>query len=229
MLVIASPGLHTRHHGKNRFLETTVAAATAFAIDHEVLTASEIARRFPQFALAGDERGCYEPGGGFVRPEAALSAQLQLAVRHGADIRMNESLIEYAQESRGVTLRTTRGSVHADTLVIAAGAWLGALLGKPYAPSFVISRQVLHWFAVEGPIELFLPDRFPATIWDSGPTSFYALPAIDGVAGGVKIGVETAAAIASVPEVSREVSEAECRTPCTRRSAPACQDWPGAV
>ncbi len=209
VLVIASPGVHARHHGKSRFLETTIEAATAFGVDHELLTADEIARRFPQFALAGDERGCFEPGGGFVRPEAAVAAQLHLALRHGAAIRVNEPVLEYAPERSGVTIRTRGGALHADRLVLAAGAWLGSLLGKRYAPSFVVSRQVLHWFAVAGAIEPFQPDRFPAFIWDSGPTSIYGLPAIDGAAGGIKIGAENTTAVASVQDVSPEVSDGE--------------------
>jgi sarcosine oxidase len=65
VLVMAAPGRHARHHGKTHFLETTIEAARAFSIDHEVLTATEISARFPQFGLRGDETGYFEPSGGF--------------------------------------------------------------------------------------------------------------------------------------------------------------------
>ena len=77
VLVIASPGLHTRHHGKTRFPgDHHRGRGQAFAIDHEVLSAEEIRASVPPVPLAGDESGYFEPGGGFVRPEAAVAAQL---------------------------------------------------------------------------------------------------------------------------------------------------------
>jgi sarcosine oxidase len=209
LLVMASPGLQRRHHGKSRFLETTIEAARAFSVEHALLTTAEIQRRFPQFRIVGDESGYFEPGAGFVRPETAVSAQLELAARRGAEIRTGEALTAYAQEPAGVTVTTTKERLHADVLVLAAGAWLGSILGEPYASSFVISRQVLHWFAVEGPVEPYQPERFPVFIWDSGPMSFYGFPAIDGAAGGVKVGVESAVPRATVADVSRKVSDDE--------------------
>lgn len=209
LLVMASPGLHTRHNGKSGFLATTVEAAETFSIEHELLTTAEIRYRFPQFRLAGDESGYYEPGAGFVRPEAAVAAHLELAVRSGAEVRTNEALTAYVQESQGVTVITSRGNLHADDLVLATGPWLGSILGEPYASSFVISRQVLHWFAVAGAEEEYQPRRLPVFIWDSGPTSFYGFPAIDRTPNGVKVGVENAVPRATVADVSPEVSEAE--------------------
>jgi sarcosine oxidase len=206
---MASPGVQRRHHGKSRFLETTIDAAKAFSIDHELLDAEEITRRYPQFRLVGDESGYFEPGGGFVRPEAAVAAQLDLAARHGAVIRTKETLTGYAPQADGVTVSTTQGRIGADVLVLAAGAWLGSILGDPYASWFTVTRQVLHWFAVAGSSDAFGPDRFPVYIWDSGPTSLYGFPALDGPAGGVKVGVENNVPRASVAEVAREVSPEE--------------------
>ncbi len=209
VLVLASPGVHARHHGKTHFLETTIEAARTFAIDHEVLGAAQVERRFPQFRLAGDERGYYEPGGGFVRPEAAISAQLDLAARHGATIHTEVELSGYRDSRRGLTVTTSRGPVGADRLVLAAGAWTGSLLGPTYAAMFAISRQVLRWFAIAGPVDEFSPERFPAFIWDAGPSSFYGLPATGSVAGAVKVGVESTLTVPSVAEVSRSVTAAE--------------------
>jgi sarcosine oxidase len=209
LLVLASPGLHTRHHGKTRFLETTVAAARAFSIDHELLDARQISRRFPQFHLVGDETGYFEPGAGFVRPERAVSAQLQLAARCGAGIRTDETLLDYVQEADGVVITTTAGRYSAGVLVLAVGAWLGSILGAPYDRHFVITRQVMQWYAVTGAIEDYMPDRFPVFIWDSEPVSFYGFPAIDGPGGGVKVAAEQNAASATVGDVAREVTTDE--------------------
>ncbi len=209
LLVIASPGVHTRHHGKTHFLETTIAAADAYSVDHELLGADEICRRFPQFRLDGDETGYFEPGGGFVRPEAAVAAQLALAARFGAVIRTNETLLRYIQGADGVTVTTTAGRCSAGVLVLAVGAWLGAILGEPHQADFVISRQVLQWYAMDGPVEEFEPERFPAFIWDTRPIAFYGLPAVDGPNGGVKVAGEQTIPIPTVGDVARSVADEE--------------------
>lgn len=209
LLVMASPGVQRRHHGKTRFLETTIEAARAFSIDHELLTAAEISRRFPQFRLVGDESGYFEPGAGFVRPEAAVAAELELAARSGAAIRTDETMTSYLQETGGVTLVTTRGRYTAGVLVLSVGAWLGAILGDRYSLDFTITRQVLHWYAAAGPIEPFLAERFPVFIWDSQPMAFYGFPAIDGDAGGIKVAAETSVPRATVADVSRVVRAGE--------------------
>ena len=74
-------------HGKADFLGCTIAAARRFGLAHEVLDAAGVMRRFPQFLLRGDETGYFEAGGGFVRPEACVSAQLNVARRLGAEVR----------------------------------------------------------------------------------------------------------------------------------------------
>jgi sarcosine oxidase len=209
VLVMASPGLHTRHHGKTGFLETTIEAAQAFSIDHEVLSATEIGARFPQFRLAGDETGYLEPSGGFLRPEAAVTAQLQLARRLGAVIHYQETVTGYAQQSDGVGITTTRGRYDAGALVLALGPWVGEMLGTPYDASFAISRQILQWYAVTGPVDDYLPDRFPVFVWDDHGSGFYGFPAVDGKKGGVKVAAENSVHSATVADVRRDVSTAE--------------------
>src|SRR5208337_5553940 len=75
-LVLAAPGLPGNHHGSTSFLQDTLRAADEFGIAHEVLAADEIRRRFPQFRLRGNEIGYFEPGAGFLRPEACIETQL---------------------------------------------------------------------------------------------------------------------------------------------------------
>ena len=60
--------------------------ARRFEVEHEVLDAAEIGRRYPQLRLAGDEAGYFEPGAGLVYPERCIAAQLAMARRLGAGI-----------------------------------------------------------------------------------------------------------------------------------------------
>ncbi len=86
-LVLASPSMPGDHHGSTSFIQDTIAAATEFGIAHEVLSTNELRSRYPQFRLRGDEIGYFEPGAGFLRPEACIETQLTLATQLGAQSR----------------------------------------------------------------------------------------------------------------------------------------------
>lgn len=85
-MVLVPAGNTAVVHGKAGFVRSTIAAVERYSIPHKVLDANEAMRRFLQFRLRGDEVVCYEPGGGYVRPEACVGAQLALAPRHGAGV-----------------------------------------------------------------------------------------------------------------------------------------------
>src|SRR5262245_45636977 len=114
-------------HGSESFLEHTVAAAEAYGVEHQRLGTSELSAKLPQFALAGGEQGCYEPGAGFVRPEVAVESQLRLARAGGATVATGERVLAYDDHGSHVTLSTTARTVEASTLVITAGPWLSEL------------------------------------------------------------------------------------------------------
>jgi sarcosine oxidase len=62
----------------------SLAAAREWDLPHEVLDPAEIRRRFPTMTPAGDEVGLYEAVAGLVRPEATVSAHVEVAARRGA-------------------------------------------------------------------------------------------------------------------------------------------------
>ncbi|HEV2061298.1 MAG TPA: FAD-dependent oxidoreductase, partial [Solirubrobacteraceae bacterium] len=127
-------------HGARDFLRATVDVAREHGVPHETPTAGEVERRFPQFALTGDERGFYyEPGAGFVRPERAVATQLRLAERHGAELRFDERVTDVAPGRVG--------DDRATTVVVAAGPWIGELVPGDFA----VHRQVQFWFESTDP------------------------------------------------------------------------------
>jgi sarcosine oxidase len=117
--------------------------------------------------------------------------------------------VDFADDGEGVSVSTTRGSYIAGSLVLAAGAWVGEILGEAYAAMFAVTRQLLHWYAVAGPVEEYVPERFPVFIWDDHTHGFYGFPAIDGASGGVKVAAEADVPSATVADVRREVTTAE--------------------
>lgn len=206
-VVISVPGGRGQH-GADDFLAATIATARTHGIPHEVLDAAALAQRLPPFALRGDERGMFEPSAGVVRPEVAVAAQLRLAREHGADLRTGERVIS-AGGSRVVTDAATYG---AETIVLAAGPWLPELRPE-LAPAFIVSRQVLHWFAL-APGSYEAHRDLPVFIWitGDGPEEFfYGFPAIDGPEGGLKVASERFRDATTPAACRREVTVEDSR------------------
>ena len=174
------------------FFATTLAAASEHGIAHEVLDAPAIRRRFPPFNVADDEHGYFEPEAGYLRPEACIRAHLDSAERHGAEIHRNETVTGFDVSARGVTVVTDRDRYAAERLVVAAGSWLPALVGRTLARHFKIYRQELYWYAIDGDPAPFHPAVFPIFIWELQGRSrgLYGFPALDGPHGGVKAATE---------------------------------------
>jgi sarcosine oxidase len=198
------------HHGKDAFIDRTIALAKRTGIAHEVLDAAAIAARYPQFALRGDEIAYFEPEAGMLAPEACVRVQLAAARARGATIRTDEQVLAIAQDERGVSVRTARETLRASRGVVAAGAWVGQLLGGTFARHARVYRQTLHWFAADDPAP-YAPGRFPIFIWmhGTGPEDyFYGFPEAQAGAG-VKVASEQYGMEADPDSVARTVSDPE--------------------
>jgi sarcosine oxidase len=183
------------HHGAEDFFAATVAAARAFGVEHEILDFDEIRTRFPQFNITEEHRGYYEPGAGFVRPEVAVAAQLELATRRGARIHRNEQVLSIEPTGSGVLIHSERAEYAADQVVMTAGPWITSLArSKDLAAACKVYRQTLHWFDASSSFSMLTPDRMPVFIWgefgSGGRDVFYGFPAIGGANGGLKVATE---------------------------------------
>ncbi|MDX6359177.1 MAG: sarcosine oxidase [Nocardioidaceae bacterium] len=225
-LVMTPPGRVLAMHGSESFLEHTVRAAEAYDVPHEVLDAAGLAARFPQFALAGGEQGCLEPGAGFVRPERAVAAQLRLAGELGADIALGEQVLGYDDHGTHVTVRTTSRTVEASTLVVCAGPWVCELVPE-LASAVKIHRQVLFWFDLRDPTSYPVLRDSPVYIWWPGGDAselIYGFPMIDGPTGGAKVAREQYDVQTTADDVDRSVTADEIEEMyerCVRHRLPA--------
>lgn len=206
-LLIISSATRTSFTHVEDFFANTVAAARRYGVAHEMLDTSAIRARYPQFRVRGGEVGYYEPGAGFVRPEACVIAQLDLARRYGADIHLNERVTAFSQDSDEVLIKTERDRFRAKVLIMAAGAWLPEFLDPRLARAFRVYRQVMLWFATRD--ESFRPERFPAFIWElSGRTqAIYGFPEFDRE--GVKVASEQYEQTTAAASVNRVVTDNE--------------------
>jgi sarcosine oxidase len=171
----------------SRTVAGSLASAERWGLPHEILDAPHIRKRYPTMTPRDDEVALYETNAGFVRPESTVSAHLQLAMRHGAELQFSESVQRWDALPSGVRVVTNDGMYTADRLVICPGAWAPQLIADLGVP-FAVERQVQFWFDPLGGVEPFLPDRHPVYIWeDAAGTQIYGFPAQNGPSGGAKV------------------------------------------
>ncbi|MBL7253958.1 N-methyl-L-tryptophan oxidase [Paractinoplanes lichenicola] len=203
------------------------ASAEQWGLVHEILDAPEIRRRYPTLAPKDDEIALFEAKAGFVRPEATVAANLQLAEKRGADLRFHEPMASWAPEGEGVRVTTAQGSYTAGQLVIAPGPWAPELLAD-LGIEFRIERQVQYWFQPRGGVEPFLPERQPIYVWeDAGGGQIYGFPAIDGPEGGAKIAFFRRGTITTPDTLDTEVHDSEIAE-MARYCGERLPDLPGA-
>jgi sarcosine oxidase len=144
---------------KGALVSGTLRSAREHSLDHEVLSPTEVRRRFPAFELREDLVAVRDPRAGWLDPEAGNAAHLEVAAKAGADLRFENALEQWEADAGGVTARTQRGeTVHADFLVLCIGArTLDQLngLGLPLE----VERQAVFWMEPQGPDFDF--DSFP--------------------------------------------------------------------
>ncbi len=211
-LVIAREDAPSRMHDQRDFLGNTFRAAKAFGIPHERLGAREITSRFPHFSLRGDECGYFEPGAGYLDPEACVSAQLSLATGLGATLNLGETVQHITHVNNQTIVDTDQSRYAAGLTIVAAGPWVPQLL-PAFATSLTVRRQVLYWFACNAPKQplSYRPRDFPIFIWHWGEGAddvFYGFPEVN-AAGAIKVATEQFVDTTTPALVKREVAETE--------------------
>jgi sarcosine oxidase len=155
-------------------------SAIEYDLPHEVLTGTELARRFPGYRLPHDTFALLQPEGGFLTPERCIVAYVNAAIALGAEVHGRERVLSWEPFGEGVRVFTDRDTYEADRLVVTAGAWNSDLLDCLHG-LLEPERQVLAWLQPSKP-ELFAPERFPVfnLLVDEG--RYYGFP-IHGVPG----------------------------------------------
>jgi sarcosine oxidase len=207
-LLFVTGGIDSGPEG-GRIVAGSLASCAEHDLPHELLSARDLAARYPGWRLPEDMVAVVQPDAGFVASERAIIAHVGMALDAGADIRAREALVAWEITGAGtVAVTTTRGRYEAARLVLSTGAWIAdhvpGLQGKA-----VPERQVLGWFRPVEP-DHFRLGRFPVGVVDFGErrASAYVFP--EWGVPGFKIGVyhhlgETGHA----DELSREPTDAD--------------------
>jgi sarcosine oxidase len=155
-------------------LSGVLASAREHNLDVETLGPRDITARYPGFRSRPDMLGVFERRAGYLLVEACVRAQIADAVAAGAEFRSEVAIGWRVTNSGGVEVETEAGRYQADRLVIAAGAWAGALLADMRLPLEVV-RKPLYWYSTTS--DAYLPARgCPTFLFDAPEGIFYGFP-----------------------------------------------------
>jgi sarcosine oxidase len=176
---------------------------------YKLLSAGEVHQQFPAFQPNDNMVAVWEPRAGILFPELAIKTHLELAARHGADLRLNSPVLKWEPQNAGVLVRTESEVFRAKQLLLCVGAWTTSLVPDLNLP-LTVERRVLFWFEPRSQADLFQPQRCPIFICEHEPRRyFYGFPDLGD---GVKFGVHHEGAHSSPDQLDREVKQHEIET-----------------
>lgn len=149
-------------------------ACDLHSIPYEILTASEVNKRFPGYRFPEEISSVYQADGGFLLPERCIVTHVQAAERAGADVHSQETVLDWEVRGDGVQVRTDRDTYTAGRLVVTAGPWAANLVPE-LAAYAVPERQVMGWFQPKRP-ELYAADAFPVFGLFTEEGRYYGFP-----------------------------------------------------
>ncbi|MDN3029497.1 FAD-dependent oxidoreductase [Streptomyces sp. S.PB5] len=138
-------------------------------VPHEVLSAQEASERWPYIRFDGPV--LYHPGAGVIDADQTVAACVRRAVEHGADAWIGVRVTGFELGEKAL-LRTDDGrELTADTVVIAAGAWLPELGLPLLLQQLKVTQQQVFHFRQRDPSVVW-----PTVVFQDQTMQTYGLP-----------------------------------------------------
>jgi len=168
----------------DEMFQNTIQSVKTSHIDHEMLTAKEAHKRFPQFKFRDDFKVLYQPDSGLITASKAVLGHIKLAEKHGATIKANTPVESIVIQADSVEVTTAHETYSAGKLVVTAGSWARFLLQQtgidlPLTPM----RCQLNFMMPDQLNEQYTTDNCPVWIAHVStlfPDTIYGLPSHDG-------------------------------------------------
>jgi sarcosine oxidase len=178
-------------------------------LPHEMLSATDVHRRFPALHPDYAMVAVWEPHAGILFPEACIEAHLEMARRHSAQLQYEEPVIAWEVDETGVRVITPKSHYQADQLLLTAGPWMGSLIPDLALP-LTVERQGLFWFEPQAHPERFSVDKFSIYLWEyESDRFFYGFP---NLGKGLKVARHHEGEAIDPDKVRREVGPDEVET-----------------
>jgi sarcosine oxidase len=161
------------------YIPQLLESARATGAAHEVLSREEMAERYPQHNLRPDDVAVFDPNGGALRTDRAVTAAMAAAQANGATVLNNTPIDSITETADSVLITSGARSWTFENVIISSGGWSRRLMPEALQAHTQPNRVFLTWFVAKEPA-LFSPERFPIFVRLSGDLSMYGAPAVDG-------------------------------------------------
>jgi len=183
-LLVTTGGLDLSPADTGEDLSSYSSSLAEERVPFELLDASEVMRRWPQFRLSEDVSGLFQEDAGIAPAALCNDTHAELARRHGATLLERTPVTSISVSEGEIEVAAGDARFRGRKLIVAADAWTNEVL-TPLGvrlPLRVTQEQVTYFRA---PADEFGPERMPVWIWLGDPC-FYGIP-VFGEAG-IKIG-----------------------------------------
>ncbi|MDQ3661680.1 MAG: N-methyl-L-tryptophan oxidase [Actinomycetota bacterium] len=202
-LLITTGGLDLSPAAGGEDLSSYSSSLSEEDVSFELLDASEIMRRWPQFRLSEDVAGLFQEDAGIAPAALCNAAHTELARQNGATLLERTPVTSISVSNEEIEVVANGRRFTGRKLVVTADAWTNEVLAPLNAslPLRVTQEQVTYFRA---PVDEFGPERMPVWIWLGDPC-FYGIP-VFGEAG-IKIGQDVGGAEVTASSRTFEVDE----------------------
>lgn len=146
LLVLVRPEYHAH-------LEANIAMQRRAGANVHLITAEDAREVDPSLWLDDVTHLAYEPESGFADPNATIFSFARAAIDHGVEFKLDTEITRVLTErGRVMGVETTKGTLHAPTVIIAAGAWVNSLfdpLGIDLGLTPLLARVTIFRWAFE--------------------------------------------------------------------------------
>ena len=140
---------------------------------YEVLTAEEVAARFPALQLPADTVTCYTLDSGFLNPSRCVRTHVSQAERFGATVHSGVSVHHIDISKEHPEVETSAGTYRCKRLIVAPGPWASQLL-KDLSLPLEVTRQQKFYFQPQDGGALYQSDRLP--VYADYDLHYYGFP-----------------------------------------------------
>lgn len=145
-------------------------------VDVAAVTPAEARELYPQFTFENVETALLDRTAAIVSAQETIESLAALARQSGARMLENTAVHGIDPGTDPVTVTTSTGTLEAERLVVAAGAWAGQLL--PFLkPRLAVARQTVGYFTPSANADAYQPGRFPVWMYMGEENDvFYGMP-----------------------------------------------------
>ena len=161
-------------------IDESIALQRGLGIPIEKLTASEMAKRWPQINFDDIAVGVLQPTMGTLMARRSVQILVGEFVREGGSLRQLSVNPPRLERARLEAITGSGGeSLRADRFIFACGPWLPKLFPEVVGGRIVPTRQEVFYFASDPGDTRFAPPHLPAWVDASDPDLHYGFPDIE--------------------------------------------------